>query len=149
MSYILDKSENKSQIVKIVSSELGLDILEVMPEEPFSANSKSDISKSVYPSVSKWLAGFRDAKFVVTDSFHGVVFSIIFQKPFIIIGNEKRGMARFHTLLNIFGLDSRLVNKMEQLPLCIENKIDYNFVKMKLDFKRNEGAAFLKNQCNR
>ena len=59
-------------------------------------------------SIEEWLAMFRDAKYIITDSFHGTVFSIIFNKPFISIGNEARGMSRFLSLLKQFGLEERL-----------------------------------------
>lgn len=45
-------------------------------------------------SVEQWLRGFYEAKLIVTDSFHACVFSIILQKPFIVIGNQERGNAR-------------------------------------------------------
>ena len=45
---------------------------------------------------------FRDAAYVVTDSFHGTVFSIIFEKEFKCFYNEKRGAARFDSLLNLY-----------------------------------------------
>ena len=63
----------------------------------------------MFPPVSAWLRGFRDAAFVVTDSFHGCVFSILFNRPFVAIGNASRGLSRFHSLLKTFGLESRLV----------------------------------------
>ena len=88
MCYVLDKTPEKTQIINQVKDKTGLDLLEVMPEEVFNKNTK-DITKCVYPSVCKWLAGFRDASFVITDSFHGTVFSIIFNKPFICIANRE------------------------------------------------------------
>ena len=45
-----------------------------------------------------------------TDSFHGCVFSIIFNKPFWVIGNKERGNARFDSLLKIFNLQDRLIS---------------------------------------
>ena len=51
-----------------------------------------------------------DAKMVFTDSFHGCVFSIIFNKPFWVIGNTERGNARFDSLLKIFNLQDRLIS---------------------------------------
>lgn len=62
----------------------------------FSADSKSTLS------VPEWLAMFRDASYVVTDSFHGTVFSIIFEKEFKCFYNENRGAARFESLLNLY-----------------------------------------------
>jgi GTPase SAR1 family protein len=46
---------------------------------------------------------------VISDSFHACVFSIIFRKQFLVIGNPKRGMARFETLLKYFGLENHLM----------------------------------------
>lgn len=49
-------------------------------------------------SVEQWLALFRDAEEVVTDSFHGAFFAGLFGKKSIIIENERRGRERFETL---------------------------------------------------
>ena len=51
----------------------------------------------------------ENADYVVTDSFHGCVFSIIFGKEFVAYANRDRGMARFISLLRTFGLEDRLV----------------------------------------
>jgi exopolysaccharide biosynthesis predicted pyruvyltransferase EpsI len=63
----------------------------------------------VQPPVEQWLRAFLDAEFVVTDSFHACVFSIIFGKPFIAVGNAQRGNARFNSLLKMFGLEHHLI----------------------------------------
>jgi len=44
-------------------------------------------------SIEQWLQSFIDAEFIVTSSFHGCISSIIFNKPFIVIGNVERGVA--------------------------------------------------------
>jgi len=62
----------------------------------FHAEAKSTLT------VPEWLAMFRDASYVVTDSFHGTVFSIIFGKEFKCIYNNARGAARFESLLNLY-----------------------------------------------
>ena len=59
--------------------------------------------------LEQWLQGFYDAEFVITDSFHACVFSIIFNKPFFAVGNPGRGLSRFKSLLAMFGLDDRLL----------------------------------------
>lgn len=80
------------------------------------------------PSIEKWLQGFIDAKLVVTDSFHACVFSIIFNKPFIVLGNHERGNARFDSLLKLFNLQDNLVVNLDSYSLerilssRIENK---------------------------
>lgn len=60
-------------------------------------------------SVEEWMRGIYDAELVVTDSFHACVFSIIFKKPFIALGNKTRGNTRFDSLFETFDLKDRLV----------------------------------------
>lgn len=127
MCYVLDKTLEKTSIINMVNEKMNLQQLEVMPEEVFNRNTE-DLAKCIYPSVSKWLAGFRDASFVITDSFHGTVFSIIFNKPFICIGNKKRGISRFTSLLKIFRLENRLIFSPENFSEKLLENIDYEYV---------------------
>ena len=58
------------------------------------------------PPVEDWLNGIRKADYVLTDSFHGTVFSIIFHKQFVCLGNKDRGNSRFESLLEMAGLEN-------------------------------------------
>jgi polysaccharide pyruvyl transferase WcaK-like protein len=110
MTYILDQSVNKKSIVALVKSWTGKDI------EDFSVNPhdrRFPVDERVVPPMEEWLSGFADADFVVTDSFHGCVLAILFHKPFIAMGNGQRGMARMRSLLEMFGLDHRLVHGID------------------------------------
>ena len=78
---------------------------------PFEKDNTKPLNDRIKPSVESWLRGFEDADFVVTDSFHACVFSILFKKQFIVVGNKKRGNARFNSLLKMFGLEDRLVDE--------------------------------------
>ena len=66
-------------------------------------------------SVPEWLAMFRDAMYIVTDSFHGTVFSIIFGKKFKCFYNEGRGTARFKSLLKLY--NSGKLDEMREFSL--------------------------------
>ena len=100
--YVLDETEAKRSIAELIESKGKFTLFRV--NEPFS-------KKIVQPSVEQWLRGFYDAKFIITDSFHACVFSILFNKPFIVIGNEKRGLSRFKSLLKMIGQEYRLVTE--------------------------------------
>lgn len=144
-AYVLDESPEKKSLISDVATRLGLSVEEIMPER--EALQSGDVS---YPPVSAWLRDFRDAEFVVTDSFHGCVFSIIFNKPFIAIGNASRGMSRFRSLLKMFGLENRLVstgensaNLRERVSSLIAEKIDWETVN-DIRFREQERSrAFL------
>ena len=115
---------------------------------PFAANGRAEnraapLETRVQPPVEQWLRSFRDAEYVVTDSFHACIFSILFRKPFVAIGNPKRGMSRFRSLLGMFGLADRLVLSPEDS--FSDADIDYDKVYRRLETLRGKSLAFLEN----
>src|SRR5690606_22840375 len=90
MLYLLDQSPEKKAVVDQVNQELSLEVNSVMPAKKLSRETRHTVEDCVFPPVTEWLRGFMDAEFVVTDSFHGTIFSLIFQKPFLAIGNTHR-----------------------------------------------------------
>lgn len=126
--YVLDKSEEKNQIIKTIAEEINAKPFTQMPKCPITyENLKDRLEECVFPTVTAWLRAFMDADMIVTDSFHGCVFSIIFNKPFWAIGNKGRGMARFNSLLSLYGLQDRLINN-DCVPEDINAPIDWSRV---------------------
>lgn len=109
-TYILDSSKVKDNVTAFVTRCTGKEIadLSVYPKDRYLP-----LKDRIVPPIEEWIAGFEDADFVVTDSFHGCVMSILFHKPFLVIGNSARGLSRVLSLLNIFGLESRLVEGID------------------------------------
>ncbi|MGL4519399.1 MAG: polysaccharide pyruvyl transferase family protein [Phocaeicola sp.] len=129
MSYVLDESSEKQQIIDRISRTLSLTPRKVMPKEHLSLYKRSKVEDITYPKPSEWIRGFMDAEYVVTDSFHGTVFAIIFNKPFVAIANKNRGLTRFTSLLKIFNLEDRLIFSPEDLTdELIHKPIDYDRV---------------------
>lgn len=144
MTYVLDLSEEKQAIIEKVSQILGLLPNILMPENEFRKVGPKKIETCVFPSVTNWLRGFMDAEYIVTDSFHGTVFSILFNKPFIVIANKERGMARFSSLLRMFGLENRLICSLEDVKnekLC--TPIPFEIVNKILEIERKKSIDFL------
>ncbi len=106
MTYILDPDTGKERIIELLVKALGLKIFRANEE---GVDSPAFQGKMKQPPVENWICGFRDADFVVTDSFHACVFSLIFNKPFVVIPNYVRGASRFESLLSLFGQSFRLV----------------------------------------
>ena len=146
-SYVLDKSEDKIEFVEFMAKEKGLKIVTCMSEDKLIPGVTKDFSKCIYPSVDKWLNGFNNAEFVVTDSFHGTVFAIIFNKQFVTIGNERRGMARFESLLKMFGLEDRLVTDFVDIVPLLSRQINFNHVNKLIEKYKIESIKFLENIC--
>ena len=99
--------------------------------------------KTIEP-VELWLSRIYNSSFVITDSFHGCVFSILFNKPFIVYGNPDRGLARFDSLLGLFGLESRYLDVNKGICIDTLGEIDWIEVNRILDGLRNESLSFLK-----
>ena len=106
MTYVLDEDESKRILIERLREKLGLSIYKANISGIDAPNSSK---KLVQPPLEDWLAGFADADFVVTDSFHACVFSIIFNKPFVVVPNVVRGTSRFESLLETFGQEFRIV----------------------------------------
>lgn len=131
-SYILDSNPALYALVDKVSTLLGV--------KPVKMSVRDEVS----PPVEDWLSGFRDAEFVVTDSFHGTVFSIIYRKPFVVFGNRGRGMARFESLLGLFNLQDHLISSVEEFDSGKDYSIP-NSVYDILDEKKRLSMDFLYN----
>ena len=117
MTYILDDNERKRSLVNKVKDFTGKNI--------FKSNvsyNEIDAGKrgAVQPPVEHWLQAFDDADFVITDSFHACVFSIIFNKPFIVIPNLERGASRFHSLLKTFHQEHRMIDVEKDIELSYD-----------------------------
>ena len=140
LGYLLDFTQEKQEIFdKIVKYKAFTKLL--------WKNVNSVTSNS--PSVEEWLKGFYSAEFVFTDSFHGCVFSIIFNKPFIVFGNKDRGLSRFNSLLDLFDLEDLLITNIaefgdDKINLAI-SKFSSDKVKNKLNNLRKESLSFLVN----
>lgn len=140
MCYILDPNNNSENLIRTIANKKSLN--------PFNTNSRVEdesapIEERIQPPVESWLRSFYDAEFIVTDSFHACVFSIIFNKPFIVLGNKGRGMARFISLLSIFNLEERLVETAQEAETIINNSIDWDTVNTTLNTWREKSYKFL------
>ncbi len=138
VTYVLDKNERSEGIVKAVSAQLGY--------QPHELNMTGISSRGVkvQQPLEQWLAGIANCECVITDSFHACVFSIIFNKPFIVIVNEDRGASRFHSLLDMFAQSHRIVESPNHLNISgrLLDKPDCNMDALRrvsTDFLRQAG----------
>lgn len=115
-TYILDPTKEKKEFIEEIKTTLQLTDTNI----GFSNKSRP------YSSVEDWLSNFHHAQFIVTDSFHGCVFSIIFNKPFLAIGNPQRGQERFESLLSTFDLKERLIDLNNFDLSVLKREINWN-----------------------
>lgn len=142
VTYILDRSREKEAVIDFVRRVSGL---EVYDASAYPYINDRLLGERTVPPVEQWLAAFTDAEFVVTDSFHGCVLAILMHKRFIAVGNSHRGTARLKSLLDMFGLDMRLVHGIdpEDDGEYFLSDIDWENVETVLNAERNGSLAFL------
>lgn len=148
LSYVLDASQQKRAIISVLSQDLHLPSISVCPQEvPSTRAFRQNPKQWMRPSMEKWLGEFASSDFVVTDSYHGVILSLLFHKPFVAFGNSQRGMSRFESLLGHVGLSSRLVTDRSELSLPLAD-IDWPTVQNSLDQLIKRGWTFLRHSLN-
>lgn len=125
-----------------LAAEMGL--------KPINANKCIMLTRSIAwrrPSVEKWVKDIAEASFVVTPSFHGLAFSLIYRKQFIIInkGGAENRKARLTDLLSELGLLDRFFETFEEVwaDRPWERRIDYDAVSEKLAKMRKESINYL------
>jgi hypothetical protein len=133
-SYLLDTNEVKENLALEIGGILDTDVIIF----------NKDLTNSEKLNFGEWLQGFENAAFVLTDSFHGVAFSIIFNKPFIAIGNIERGLSRFETILDVFNLRERLFIEGDgKISDIVNSNIDYKVVNEILHKEKGRSLKFL------
>ena len=93
--YVLDKSKILNDFIEKANLELKYNIINIT------------LSENDY--IEKFLFSVNICSSMITDSYHGTIFSIIFGTPFMAFINAKRGNARFFSLNEIFDLQDRIV----------------------------------------
>jgi hypothetical protein len=135
-TYILDFTNDKKKLIHILEKEFCLSINYLYPKR------KNKIT--IYKSIENWIFNIKNAEFVLTDSFHGMVFSIIYKKQFIVYANKSRGLTRFTSLLEQLGLMDRLIYHSQDLDIKnVKKKIDYEDVDKKLAILKDKAMSYL------
>jgi len=145
-TYVLDDSEGINDFIANCSKYLNLEVYTNQAKNNTNTFKSNNVEDYFMPPLEGWLQGFRDADFVITDSFHGTLFSIINQKPFLSLVNMDRGASRFESILKQLGLEDRLVYNVEKFDKSkLEEEIDYVAVKLKLNRLKDDSLNFIKN----
>lgn len=119
--YVLDEDEEKNAKIEQIAKERKL--------TPFHMTLKSNCP------VEQWLRSFKDAEFVVTDSYHGFLFSLIFNKPFCLMHNQRRGNVRFETVLQMLNLKGN------------ETEFDWEAINVALAAEKEKSTDYIKRIC--
>lgn len=106
-----------------------------------------DIFKSCklsIPNPIEFVDLINNAEFIITDSFHGTVFSLNLNKEFFVyLENGIKNHSRIENILKKCNLENRIIREYRELS--IPKRINYNEVNEILEYERNKSIDFIKN----
>lgn len=158
LAYILDPNDDILKLIKkfekvvpVITIPDGMyGIYKTAWDDNSVAQSYPGFRKST--EVFDFLKLYANASFVITDSFHGTCFSIIFEKKFLTICNHNRGKDRFYHMLSIFNLSKRLfeIEEIYNIDKRIIKKmytsdIDYSGVRKIISTERDKAYKWIEN----
>ena len=141
-TYVLDDSQEIKQSIEEFSRQKNMPVVNI------KAQTGNINEIDVIEPVEKWLSAIYYADYVITDSFHGTVFSLIFNKQFVVYGNVQRGMSRMQDTLNRVGLQNRLITSRPAVGTLLEQEIDWVSVNKQINIYKESSMAFLKSSLN-
>ena len=142
--YILDINQDKLDLISDIARSLNLESKGIDTLFPNLGKKTS----SMNPSINSWLENFMNSEFVVTDSFHGTMFCLIFNVPFVTIINRKRGTERYYPLIDKLNLREHFISDDELDKVSITSILDninWKHVNSVIKTEREYSLDFLTN----
>lgn len=138
--YQLHDNKDFDKHAKEFARKKGMKLLRISPSLYHIVRS----GKLVYlPTQYEFLSYFENAEYVLTDSFHATVFSIIFNKKFIDVLPKNKTGTRIESILAILSIDNRILKDYNDFEL-VEKSIDYEIVNKRIEEEREKSLELLK-----
>ncbi len=138
--YGFGNSKTQMEFARKLSQKSGYKILQI--SNPYYK--QRGIIYEKHPSPQEFLGLFKDAKYIITNSFHGTAFSIIFNKEFFteLLPRTSGVNSRLEDILGLFDLRDRLILS-DDISIC-NNPIDYDRVNKLVEHERAKSTDILK-----
>lgn len=136
-------NERMIQYLHDLSGEVQRKVVQI--SMPWSGQNRDWIHLEIKGGPSEFIGFFQNADYVVTNSFHGMVFSILFEKKFLVFSHSNKN-ARIENTLDKLNLKSRLIRsgRMPEEGKMAE-KIDWLYAKKLLEKERDYSEEFIRN----
>lgn len=96
---------------------------------------------------AEFIGYFQNADYIVTNSFHGMVFSVLLEKQFIVFSHSNKN-ARIESFLQKLNLKMRLIKKGQiATKESMTESIDWKSVKVSLEKEKVHSTDFIRNNC--
>ena len=148
-AYFLGNNPGHRAFVKRLKEETGCRIVALLHLDEFVKSDENFADYAPYDTdPGDFLNLIRNARYVCTDSFHGSVFSLLYEKTFFTFRRYTRKTAsstnsRLDTLFKQAGVNGRLLDGTEDVKECLERPLDYALIRKNLETARNCSYAYL------
>jgi len=141
--YALDNDEEKLvDLARVIADELNLDV-KLICFSYLKMRIKGLDECLTYKSPDAFISAMLGASYVVTNSFHGIAFSISLNKQFVAMRRNAYN-SRLESILHLFDLEYRLISKDDPLTKELIGKtIDYSTVNKLIDIERKKSEEFI------
>lgn len=152
--YFLGKAKEHRKFVERLKSLTGYKIVSINHCDEYVKYSEKFADIKPYDvGPAEWLNLIKNAEYVCTDSFHGTVFSLIFNKTFFSFRRFTKKSkfstnSRLDTLLDVAGLNGRIFSGLEsfdEIKTSIGQEINFNIVNTNLEAYRKQSKEWLLN----
>lgn len=145
LTFFFDNSTYPRKIANEIATQLGCKIISIPDTIRDILTYKN---KRIGIGPEEFVSLFKNATFICTQSFHGTVLSLLYNRPFYVFDRETKAyvsgvFSRINDLLGMVGLENRILKSGQQIPNDIL-KIDYLTVNKILEIKRKESMEYLR-----
>lgn len=147
-AYILDPDMEKAAAIRKIAEKLKRDVIAIPDKWMTDEYVKSlwNIPTLVNQKNEVWMKNIMESEFIITDSFHGMCFSVIFEKQFVVLNNKRRGSTRFMEVLRKLNLEKRIFNSPKELIDGFDalTSINYAEINKKIELEKQNGIKWIK-----
>lgn len=149
-AYMLDPTPEKAETLGKIAKKLRLQLVTITDKQ-FNAEEKIHILRKYgvleHASIEELVYHIKNADFVVTDSYHGMCFSLIYRKTFLALVNRARGSSRFDTLAQDFDIRDRMLENLREAlgNTSLLQSVDYSNISKHIEEETERSKQWLNN----
>jgi len=142
----LEDNISNSPSVQNFIKKANLDLINIRGDLCDVLNEK----KFIYNTIPQWLNYIKNSELIITDSYHGVIFSLLFKKEFVVIQRDYAGNERLNSLFSVLNIKNRFFKNLNDIKFnrLNINKINYAMVSKQINIEKKRSADYLKNSLN-
>ena len=150
LCYFLGNSVESKNLARQFADEKGLKLFSILSVESISPIDQTYADELITGGTPEdFINWIRGAEYVITDSFHGLTFSVINEKQFFVFYRKREGVqsrnSRIDNILKKWNVEDRLVKTEDSVASMLNTPdIEYQDVSSLVEGERNHSYEFLK-----